>query len=355
MSILSGNKRRIVRYILLGISLVVVYVTQTIASLSAIYAHTIYPYISRFLSTISGLFPFSIGDLFIFLSIIGLIIYPFYARRRKKEKWKLILLNAIEYLAWIYVWFYVAWGLNYSQPNFYQRTEISYSPYSAEVFGDFLDEYITQLNSAYIPFEVVDKKEIQKEIINQYKSIDNSLGIHQLKGNPRVKTMVFSPLFSKMGISGYMGPFFCEFNLNGELLPSQYASTYAHELAHLLGITGEAEANFYAYQVCTQSGNRLVKFCGYFSVLGHVLGNARGFMEQEAYREVLGKINPEIIELYRSNGEYWQNKYSDLLGDIQSWIYDLYLKGNKIPSGRKNYSEVVGLLISWREHELRNK
>jgi hypothetical protein len=31
------------------------------------------------------------------------------------------------------------------------------------------------------------------------------------------------------------------------------------------------------------------------------------------------------------------------------WIYDLYLKGNKIESGRKNYSEVIGLLISYNE------
>ena len=29
---------------------------------------------------------------------------------------------------------------------------------------------------------------------------------------------------------GYMGPFFTEFNLNGQLLPVQYPATYAHEM-----------------------------------------------------------------------------------------------------------------------------
>ena len=38
-----------------------------------------------------------------------------------------------------------------------------------------------------------------------------------------------------------------------------------------------------------------------------------------------------------------------MVGDIQDRIYDLYLKGNKIESGRKNYSEVIGLLISYEE------
>lgn len=350
----SPRNKRIIRYALLATLLAAVCATQAVASLGAVYADVIYPYIRRVLSAVSSLLPFSLGDLFITLSIAGLIIYPFYARRKKKTKWKFILLNSIEYLAWVYVWLYLAWGLNYSQPGFYQRTEILYSAYSPEVFGSFLNEYITQLNESYIPFDEINKAEIQKEIISQYKNIDTGLGIHRLTGNPRVKTMLFYPAFTKMGISGYMGPFFCEFNLNGDLLPSQYASTYAHELAHLLGITSEAEANFYAYQACTRSSDRLVRFCGYFSVMGHVLGNARGFMPQEEYIEILNRINPEIIELYRTNGEYWQGKYSELLGDIQSWIYDLYLKGNKIASGRKNYSEVVGLLISWWQSEKGN-
>ena len=73
-------------------------------------------------------------DLFIFLSITGVIIYPLYARLRKKLPWKKILLRDGEYLLWIYVWFYLAWGLNYSQKNFYQRTEIPYTAYTPEIF-----------------------------------------------------------------------------------------------------------------------------------------------------------------------------------------------------------------------------
>ena len=58
-------------------------------------------------------FLFAIGDLFIFLSIAGVIIYPIYARLRKKLPWKKVLLRDGEYLLWIYVWFYPAWGLNF--------------------------------------------------------------------------------------------------------------------------------------------------------------------------------------------------------------------------------------------------
>ncbi len=64
---------------------------------------------------------------------------------------------------------------------------------------------------------------------------------------------------------------------------------------------------------------------------------------------VVQYIRPEIIGLAKKNSEYWMRKYNPLVGDIQDRIYDLYLKGNKIESGRKNYSEVIGLLISYEE------
>ena len=94
-----------------------------------------------------------------------------------------------------------------------------------------------------------------------------------------------------------------------------------------------------------------IRFSGYLSVLSHILGNAHRLMTEEEYNELFKRIRPEIIELARSNQEYWMAKYSPLVGSIQDWIYDLYLKGNKIESGRKNYSEVVGLLISYRDYQ----
>lgn len=167
--------------------------------------------------------------------------------------------------------------------------------------------------------------------------------------------MLFTPLISMVGVSGSMGPFFCEFTLNGDLPPSQYPATYTHELAHLLGITSEAEANFYAYEVCTRSQVESIRFSGYFSILSHVLGNARRLLTEEEYTELFNRIRPEIIELARSNQTYWMAKYSPLIGNIQNWIYDLYLKGNKIESGRKNYSEVIGLLISYHASRTEEK
>ena len=37
---------------------------------------------------------------------------------------------------------------------------------------------------------------------------------------------------------------------------------------------------------------------------------------------------------------------NSLIGEAQDVVYNLFLKGNKIPAGTANYSEVIALLIA---------
>ena len=55
----------------------------------------VYPSIARVLSSFSRLVPFAIGDLFIALSIAGVLLYPVYARCIRKQKWNRILLKDV--------------------------------------------------------------------------------------------------------------------------------------------------------------------------------------------------------------------------------------------------------------------
>ena len=209
-----------IRYIVLCTLLLVVWTTQLIPAMGKIYAHSVYPVIAYILSSFSRLIPFAIDDLFIALSIAGVLLYPAYARRFQKKKWKRILLNDIEYLLWIYVWFYLTWGLNYSQPNFYQRTKIPYTAYTPENFRNFVDDYVDKLNGSYVDVTTINKDLIRRETVRGYNQISDTLGVHHsFHKSPRVKTMLFTPLISMVGVTGSMGPFFCEFTLNGDLAP----------------------------------------------------------------------------------------------------------------------------------------
>ena len=208
-----------IRYVVLIVLLSVVWATQLIPILGEVYAQSVYPVISHFLSSFSKLMPFAIGDLFIFLSVLGLLFNPTRARYIQKKKWKQILLNEMEYLLWIYAWFYLAWGLNYSQKDFYGRTNIPYTAYTPEIFQSFVDNYIDKLNASYTDVTSIDEPLVCRESVHGYNQISDTLGIHRPPhSSPRVKTMLFTPFISMVGVTGSMEPFFCEFTLNGDLL-----------------------------------------------------------------------------------------------------------------------------------------
>ena len=89
-----------------------------------------------------------------------------------------------------------------------------------------------------------------------------------------------------------------------------------------------------------------IRFSAYFALLPYVLSNAYGLLSEEEFNEWKETISPEVKDLYNRKVAYWENLYSPFIGEIQSTVYNWFLKGNNIPSGRKNYSEVVALLMA---------
>ena len=252
----------------------------------------------------------------------------------------------MEYLAWVYVWFYIAWGLNYFREDFFTRTRTTYVPFSSEHFQSFLDAYTESLNASWVPIETIDREVVKEAVQEGYRELPTRFGLTTPGTYLHPKTMLFSRLMSGVGVMGYMGPFFTEFNLNGQLLPVQYPATYAHEMAHVLSISNEAEANLYSYLICTGSSVPEIRFSGYFSLLPYALSNAYVALDKDAFEAWKKRLRPEIKDLYNEKVAYWQSLYSPLIGEAQDVVYNLFLKGNKIPTGTANYSEVIALLIA---------
>lgn len=340
--------KKMTRWSLLIILLISVWIIQSSSSLGEAYARNIYPHIAFVLSSFSSLVPFSLGDCFIAIGSVGSLLYLCCIIWKKKTI-KRHLPVILEFFVWVYVWFYMAWGLNYFREDFYNRSGIQQQAYTSENFRSFLDDYLLRLNESYVRVGNIDSLPIEPSIRKGYQSIADTFGITSPTRKLHVKNMLASSFMSKMGITGYMGPFFTEFHLNRELLPVEYPFTYAHEAAHRLSIAGEAEANLYAYLVCTRSDVSEIRFSGYFSLLGYVLRNASNLLPEEEFRTGIQGIRPEIIALYKEQQAYWRSKHRKTIGKVQNKVYNSFLKTNRISSGTKNYSEVIGLLISYRE------
>ena len=359
------------RHWLLLVLLSLITLTKLIPLWGFIYTTRIYPIIGSLLSPISGLFPFALGDLFIALSIVWVIFYPIYEIKWRKQlakrffflaakrgcypKKKVVFGRVAEYLLWVYAWFYIAWGLNYSQPNIYCRTGMKPVEVSEAKFREFAYRYADSINSLSEEFNgMVDdglKNRVRDTVLKGYNEIGAKEGINApFNQHPHAKTMLFTPLSSMSGVTGSMGPFFCEFTLNGDIRPHDYPAIYAHEFAHLLGIANEGEANFYSYIVCTASSDKAVKFSGYYHIFFHVLRNVFDILGEKEGEKFLKYIRPEIIQLAKSDRHYWLSKRCKVLDAAQDFIFDLYLRGNHVAEGRKSYSGVVGLILAWESH-----
>ena len=373
------------RHWVLLVLLSLITLTKLIPLWGFIYTTRIYPIIGTLLSPISGLFPFAVGDIFIALSIVWVIFYPIYeikwrkqlakrffflaAKRGSYPKKKVVFGRVAEYLLWVYAWFYIAWGLNYSQPNIYCRTGMKPVEVSEAKFREFAYRYADSINylseerrvkSKETAFDdqresqfngMVDdglKNRVRDAVLKGYNEIGAKEGINApFNQHPHAKTMLFTPLSSMSGVTGSMGPFFCEFTLNGDIRPHDYPAIYAHEFAHLLGIANEGEANFYSYIVCTASSDKAVKFSGYYHIFFHVLRNVFDILGEKEGEKFLKYIRPEIIQLAKSDRNYWLSKRCKVLDAAQDFIFDLYLRGNHVAEGRKSYSGVVGLILAW--------
>ena len=376
------------RHWVLLVLLSLITLTKLIPLWGFIYTTRIYPIIGSLLSPISGLFPFAVGDIFIALSIVWVIFYPIYEIKWRKQlakrffflaakrgcypKKKVVFGRVAEYLLWVYAWFYIAWGLNYSQPNIYCRTGMKPVEVSEAKFREFAYRYADSINylseerrvkSEETAFDdqresqfngMVDdglKNRVRDAVLKGYNEIGAEEGINApFNQHPHAKTMLFTPLSSMSGVTGSMGPFFCEFTLNGDIRPHDYPAIYAHEFAHLLGIANEGEANFYSYIVCTASSDKAVKFSGYYHIFFHVLRNVFDILGEKEGEKFLKYIRPEIIQLAKSDRNYWLSKRCKVLDAAQDFIFDLYLRGNHVAEGRKSYSGVVGLILAWESH-----
>jgi hypothetical protein len=317
----------------------------------AYYSEGVYPYIEKFLSSISSLISFSLWDsmwiVVILLVIIGLILVIL---RRIKPGW--FFLRLAQLVAILYSLFYIAWGFNYFRSELEIREGWEKPKANELVFRSVLDTLITRTNSSYVSITRSDYSEIDSLIGLSYRENGKILGINYSAGIIRPKTMIFSSFFAKTGVNGYFGPFFNEIHLNNYIFSPEYPFALAHEKAHQLGIASEAEANFAAFAINTGSDDRRLQYSGYLYMLIYFLSDA---YQLKDYQDYIKKIDKQVIRDLQLRRSYYKGLQKEKLRKVQDAANNAYLKTNSIHQGINNYNQVVALVISWYHNSGRRK
>ena len=305
------------------------------------------------LSWLAAPFGFSLTELVVVAAavfLIGMIVRAF---RRHWGFWKSIWRIAL-YLIWIYVWFYGGWALNYSRSDIYTRLGTVPSHYEENDFHEFLEVFSRELNEHWQPVETVDPEAVEAHVKAWYASLSDEAGLCKPRRWQHPKRLTFNRLQSAVGILGFVGPFFDEMQLNRDMTPLEYPFVFAHEYAHVLGVSGEAEANFWAFEVSRASVDPATRYSAWYMLLTYSWRNIQSLLGDEAFQAWTATLRPEILEDLQRTQAHWQELRWTPLAKVQKRFYDAFLRSNRIADGTKNYGEVLRLVLTfsdWHDHD----
>jgi hypothetical protein len=316
-----------------------------------VYSQTLYPGIAYLLSSVSQWILFSLDDVFYLLLAIFLMTIFLLAIFRKIMFGRFLLL-LLQTLSICYLLFYWFWGFNYYRSGINERLQISKSKPDTVQFVRVLENLIAQTNESYCTFDSISKPEISRLVESSYKNNASFLKLDYPQGTRVPKPITFSSFFAKAGIAGYYGPFFSEVHLNDSLLMIEYPQVLAHESAHQLGATSEAEANFYSWLVCTKSDSKYLRYSANISTINYFLSQGRRLHN---YRDLIQKIDKPVIDDIRKVQNHWESMRNERIDKAAEKVNDVYLKTNKVKKGIEDYFGVVQFVMDFETDSLAQK
>lgn len=316
------------------------------------YSNGVYPWVARFLSPLSNLFSFSVGDIFyavliiVALFSIGLTLF----HRIRPAKLVLFLINLV---AGVYLLFYWLWGFNYFRQPFNERLEISRSVADTDEFMAVFDSIINQANA----YQHSANKELHPHQIDSiievgYKRDAGFLRISYPMGKRKPKSITLSGFFAKAGISGYYGPFSNEVHINRHVHQLEYPVVLAHEKAHHFGITSEAEASFFAWFVCSHSESDFIQYAANIYILRYFLNHGRAL---EGFQERVKLISEPVRNDLIGIRDHWMALRNEKIDRVAAKANDAYLRSNKVKAGIEDYKGVVALVMDFSTDSLAQK
>jgi hypothetical protein len=257
-------------------------------------------------------------------------------------------MNLLTTAAVFYVWFYLFWGINYLRPTLREKMQLDSVPLEIDAFDSTFAEIIRRANQLNFSYSIQDMRQIAELIDSSYQRLLPQLGLTAALHPNRPKPFAVNWLLNKTTTSGWFSPFFHEVHFNSDLLIFELPFVLAHEKAHQLGITNEADANFLAHLVCITTNDPLIQYSGHFQILEYFLAELRKFPEKHQH---FSERMKEGVKLdLRTVQERWKS-HAGLVSKTSNKFYDLYLKANDVKEGIQNYSWVVGMLVRYYEKE----
>ena len=278
--------------------------------------------------------------------IVPLFFTFFYYKRVKSLK--AFAIATLTTVIWIINFFYILWGLNYTQASIYKTLNLSHialdSVYIKETFikQTAIVDALARLNETAPEIKTT---ELEDHIRDIQEDLIKGWGTPTI-GRVRIRKVPSGSLL-RIRTSGIYIPHAFEGHIDKGLFYKQHPFTMAHEMAHGYGYTDESVCNFIGYLSCIESDDPMVKYSGELAYWRYLIRYYRYFYPDEwdsTYEALSPSLKSDLEEIRKHI-----NKYKDLMPKMRDVIYDNYLKTHGVKSGIKSYDEMIQLIAAWRQ------
>ena len=340
--------KKIIALLLIPQALILSYLKNNPSIVEQYYSEYIYQYIFKYYSMLFSGFTIAIGDLLFFLALTLIVIYFIFFFRFKKNDF----VNIFAVLSITIFLFYSLWGLNYFRTPLLSKLDIGEVKY--ESLQRTLIELINDVNQIHLLLgdenSTIDNLGFDKEKIISELKLNNIKKFDKIPTTKFVKRPILPEIYLYQGVSGYINPFTLEAIVVKEIPSIDFSITVLHEQAHQLGYAAEEDANFLAFISSINNEDLLIKYSGYVFGLTYLLNEIQ-VNHKENISSFTDKINPGIIEDINSRRKFWAKYSNNIINDLQSLLYDIYLKSNNQKSGIRSYSRIVNHIINYYEND----
>ncbi len=368
-----SKKTKYFSLILFPIALLLNFIASKIPNIvEKYYSQVINKVIVQVLSKISGIFPFSLYEITIYIIVISVFLFlcstvftVFNKKKNLKAFLKNSILNILSIVSIVYFLFVVLWGINYNRIplettlinkyNLENSTSIKSKQHSVKELTKLYKFLVAKANEArrhtlQNKDGVVKSNTDYKGIINRAQlGYDNILDIlPSVSGSySKAKYVISSNLMCYTGITGIYFPFTGEANVNIAIPDLYIPCTVEHEMAHQRGFASEDEANFIAYITSIKHADIDFNYSGYILALNYT-ASALSKVDYDAYVEISAGISDSVRRDLKNESEFWK-KYEGKIDKISNEFNDSYLKANGIVEGTQSYGKMVDLLLTYYE------
>lgn len=319
------------------------------------YSTAFFPVLAAAQRFLLGWIPLSVGDLFygfLFLLIVfnttGLVRDLF---RKRVDRMYLVqgAQQIVFSFLFIYVFFNLFWGLNYSRAGIGYQLQLTAESSSVEDVDRLTEALLAKAaaNRSLLPeqdeWSSIRKRTLFAQAIQSYSGGDQPFSLF-VNTHTSIKPSLYSYLGNYLGFQGYYNPFSGEAQVNTTIPPMLQPFVALHELAHQAGYAKESEANFVGYLAGKDHPDPLFRYSVYLELFRY------------AHAELYRLDTVRAIAVYKSIPEPIKNDlriirdfykaYQTPIERIIMTGYEYFLQANDQPKGMRSYHEVVGWVLA---------